>query len=108
MSQGTSHLQENGDSSTRTVPLDKPLYHCSLCGKIEHQESFFYRRARKMRRACASRPLIHSPSHGTNTCDPKKAQFVDGFYDTISNELDHACGPQHVSRDVRVDLLLRP
>jgi hypothetical protein len=32
-SQGTSHLQENGDSSTRTVPLDRPLYHCSICGK---------------------------------------------------------------------------
>jgi hypothetical protein len=39
-SQGTSHLQENGDSSTQTVPLDRPLYHCSICGKDGHQESF--------------------------------------------------------------------
>jgi hypothetical protein len=49
-----------------------------------------------MRRACASRPLvIDSPSHVMNTCDPKKAQFVDGFYDTLSSELGHARG--HVS-----------
>jgi hypothetical protein len=42
---------------------------------------------------CASRPLVvHSPSHGMNTCEPKKAQFVDRFYDTLSNELDHARG----------------
>jgi hypothetical protein len=34
-----------------------------------------------MRRAGASTPFgIHSPSHGMNTCEPKKAQFVDGFY----------------------------
>jgi hypothetical protein len=61
-----------------------------------------------MRRACASRPLVvHSPSHGMNTCEPKKAQFVDEFYDTLSSELGHArgqvsslsCfGPQHASR----------
>ena len=48
-SQGTSHLQENGDSSTRIVPLDRPLYHCSHCEKDGHQESFCYSRARKMR-----------------------------------------------------------
>jgi hypothetical protein len=49
-----------------------------------------------MRRACASRPLVvHSPSHGMNTCEPKKAQFVDGFHDTLSSELVHARG--HVS-----------
>jgi hypothetical protein len=49
-----------------------------------------------MRRACASRPLVvHSPSHGMNTCEPKKAQFVDGFHDTLSSELGHARG--HVS-----------
>jgi hypothetical protein len=95
-SQGTSHLQENGDSSTRTVPLDRPLYHCSICGKDGHQESFCYRHARKMWRACASRPLVvHSPSHGMDTCEPKKAHFVDGFYDTLSSELGHARG--HVS-----------
>jgi hypothetical protein len=29
-SQGTSHLEENDDSSTRTVPLDRPLYSCAL------------------------------------------------------------------------------
>jgi hypothetical protein len=39
-SQGTSHLQENGDSSTRTVPLDRPLYHCSICGKDGHKRAF--------------------------------------------------------------------
>jgi hypothetical protein len=39
-SQWTAHLQENGDSSTRTMPLDRPLYHCSLLGKDGHQESF--------------------------------------------------------------------
>jgi len=27
-SQGTSHLNENGNSSSRTVPVDRPLYHC--------------------------------------------------------------------------------
>jgi predicted nuclease with TOPRIM domain len=86
-SQGISHLQENGNSSTQTVPPDRPLYHCSLCGKDEHQESFCYHRARKMRRACASRPLVvRSPSHGMDTCEPKKAQFMDEFYDTHSSE----------------------
>jgi hypothetical protein len=29
---------------------------------------------------------------GMNTCAPKKAQFVDGFYDTLSSELGHARG----------------
>jgi hypothetical protein len=111
-SQGTSHLQETGYSSTRTVPSDRPLYHCSHCGKDGHHETFCYRRARKMRRACASRPLVvHGPFHGMNTCEPKKAHFVDGFYDTLSNELDHAhghassascVGTRHVSHGVRV------
>ena len=106
-SQGTSHLNENGDSSAQTVPTNRPLYHCSHCGKDGHQESFCYRRARKMGRACASRPLVvHSPSHGMNTCDPKKARFVDGFYDAFSGELGHdrghasssSCvGPRHAS-----------
>jgi hypothetical protein len=46
-----------------------------------------------MRRACACRLLIvHSPSHGMNTCEPRKTQFVDEFYDTLSSELDHARG----------------
>jgi hypothetical protein len=111
-SQATSHLQENCDSSARTVALDSPLYHCPLCGKDGHQESFCYRRARKMRRACASRPLVvHGPFHGINTCEPKKAHFVDGFCDTLSSEFDHArghassascVGPRHISRAVRV------
>jgi hypothetical protein len=48
-SQGTSHLQKNGDSSTQTVPPDRPLYHCSHCGKDGHQESFCYCRAKRMR-----------------------------------------------------------
>jgi hypothetical protein len=111
-SQGTSHLHENGDSSTRTLPLDRPLYHCSICWKDGHQESFCYRRARKMRRACASRSLVvHGPFHGMNTCERKKAHFVDRFYDTLSSELNHACGhassascvgPKHVSHGVLV------
>jgi len=29
-SQGTSHFRENGDSSSRIVPRDRPLYHCSF------------------------------------------------------------------------------
>jgi hypothetical protein len=95
ISQGTSHLHENGDSSTQTMPLDRPLYHYSVCGKDGHQGSFCYH-ARKMCRACAFRPLVvHGPFCGMNTCEPKKAHFVDGFYDTLSSELDHARG--HVS-----------
>jgi hypothetical protein len=27
-----------------------------------------------------------------NTCEPKKEHFVDGFYDTLSSELNHARG----------------
>jgi hypothetical protein len=94
------------------VPLARPLYHCSICSKDGHQDSFCYHRARKMRRACASRPLVvHRPSHGMNTCEPKKAYFVDRFYDTLSSELDHArghaysascVGPWHVSCGFRV------
>jgi hypothetical protein len=46
-----------------------------------------------------------------NTCEPKKAHFVDGFYDTLSSELDHARGHasiasyvvlRHVSHGVHV------
>jgi hypothetical protein len=65
-----------------------------------------------MRRACASRTLVvHGPFHGMKTCEPKKAHFVDGFYDTLSSELNHArgdassascVGPRHVSHGVRV------
>jgi hypothetical protein len=92
-SQGTSHLQENVDMSTRTVPLDRPLYHCSHYGKDGHQDNFCYHCARKMQRACASRHLaVHCPTHDMNICEPKKAHFVDGFYDTLSSELDHARG----------------
>jgi hypothetical protein len=55
--------------------------------------------------------VVHSPSHGMNTCESKKAHFVDGFYDTLPSELDHArghgssascVGPRHVSHGVRV------
>jgi hypothetical protein len=111
-SQGTSHLQENGDSSTQTVPLDRPLYHCSHCGKDGHQGSFCYCRVRKKRRAGASRPfVVHSPSHGMNSCEPKKAQFVDGFDESFSTELGHArghassascVGPRHASHGASV------
>jgi len=48
-SQETSHFKENGDSSSRTVPRDRPLYHCFFCEKDGHQESFCYCRARRMR-----------------------------------------------------------
>jgi hypothetical protein len=61
---------------------------------------------------CASGPLVvHGPFHGMNTCEPKKAHFVDGFYDALSSELNHARGhassascvdPRHVSNGVRV------
>jgi hypothetical protein len=46
-----------------------------------------------------------------NTCEPNKAQFVDGFDDTLSSELDHArrhassascVGPRHISRSASV------
>ena len=90
------------------MPLDRPLYHCSHCEKDgHHQKSFCYRRARKMWRACASKPsVVHSSSHGMNTCEPKKARFVDRFYDSFSSELGHArghassasyVGPRHAS-----------
>jgi len=48
-SQGTSHLNDNGNSSSRTVPPNRSLYHCSFCGKDKHQKSFCYRRVRHMR-----------------------------------------------------------
>jgi hypothetical protein len=30
--------------------------------------------------------VVHIPSHGMNTCEPKKARFVYGFYDTLSKD----------------------
>jgi len=117
-SQGTSHLNENGNLSSQTAPPDRPLYHCSFCGKDGYQESFYYRHARYMRRARASRPLVvHSPSHSMNTCEPKKLHFIDGFYDCFSSELDHvrghassaSCvGPRYASRDACVGSSLKP
>jgi hypothetical protein len=102
-SQGTSHLQENDDLFTRTVGF-VPL---PSLWEGWHQESFFYNRARRMWRGGASRPfVVRNPSHGMNTCEPKKARFVDGFYDTLSSELGHAhvhassvscVGPRHAS-----------
>ena len=66
-SQGTSHVQENG------VPLSRPLYHCSFCERDGHQESYCFRRAKRMRRSRASRLLdVHSPSHGMNACEPSE------------------------------------
>ena len=63
-----------------------------LC-TIAHIERFCYRRARRMRQARASRPsVVHSPSHGMNTCEPKKTCFIDGFYDSFSSGLGHDCG----------------
>ncbi|XP_022684993.1 uncharacterized protein LOC111258245 [Setaria italica] len=47
-SQGISHLNENDDSSSRTVPTKRPLYHCSYYEKDGHQDSFCYRHARQM------------------------------------------------------------
>jgi len=118
-SQETSHFKENGDSSSRTVPRDRPLYHCFFCEKDGHQLSFCYCRARRMRRDRASRPLVvHSPSHGMNICEPsKKPHFIDGFFDSFSSGLGHdhghvssACcvGPRHVSHGACVGSPLRP
>ena len=47
-----------------------------------------------MRQARASRPsVVHSPSHGMNTCESsKKLHFVDGFYDSFSSGLGHDRG----------------
>jgi hypothetical protein len=36
--------------------------------------------------------VVHNPSHGMTTCEPKKARFVDEFYDTLTSELGHARG----------------
>jgi len=66
-----------------------------------------------MWRACSSKTLVvHSPSHGMNTCVPcKKTLFVDGFYDSFSSGLGHDCGhassascvgPQHDSHDASI------
>ena len=66
-----------------------------------------------MWRACSSKTLVvHSPSHGMNTCVPsKKPLFVDGFYDSFSSGLGHDCGhassascvgPQHDSHDASI------
>jgi hypothetical protein len=55
--------------------------------------------------------VVHIPSHGMNTCEPKKPRFVNGFHDTLSSELGHArrhasnvscVGPRHASRGARV------
>jgi hypothetical protein len=93
-----------------SLGLCLPIGLCTIAlimGRIGHQESFFYHRARRMWRGGASRPfVVRSPSHGMNTCEPKKARFVDGFYDTLSSELGHAhehaysvsyVGPRHAS-----------
>ena len=48
-SQGTSQLQENGDLSTQTVPSDRPLYHCSHCGKDAHKDGYCYRKRKDER-----------------------------------------------------------
>ena len=46
-----------------------------------------------------------------NTCKPKKAQFVDGCYDTLSSELGHdrghassafCVGPRHASHGASI------
>ena len=51
-----------------------------------------------------------------NTCEPKKAQFVDGFYDSFSSELGHArghacsascVGPRHASHGACVGSSLK-
>ena len=105
--QGTSQLSENGVSS------DRPLYHCSFCEKDGHQESFCYRRAKRLRQAHSSRKVVvHSPSHGMNACAPsKKPLFVDGFYDSFSSGLGHgrghpssaSCvGPRHASHGASI------
>jgi hypothetical protein len=39
-SQGTSHLQENADSSTRTVPLDRPYTIAPFVGRMGIKRAF--------------------------------------------------------------------
>jgi len=91
-SQGTSHLNENGNSSSRTVPADRPLYHCSFCEKDGHQERFCYRHVRRMRRARASKSFCaYSLSHVVKTGEPStRPRFIDGFFDSFSGGLVHA------------------
>jgi hypothetical protein len=104
---------ENGDLSSQTMPSNRPLYHCSFCGKDGYQGSFCYQRAKRMRRARSSRPLnVHSLSHGMNTCEPrKKSLFINGFHDSFSSGLGHdhghassaSCvGPRHASHDASI------
>ncbi|KAG2556317.1 uncharacterized protein LOC120685695 [Panicum virgatum] len=101
-SQGTSHFRENGDSSSRTVSRCRPLYHCPFCEKDGHQVNFCYRRARRMWRVRASRPLVvHSPSDGMSTRVPsKKPRFIDGFFDSFSSGFCRVRG--HASNASRI------
>jgi len=103
-SQGTSHLNENGNLSARTVPPNRPLYHCSFCEKDGHQESFCYRRVRRMRRARASKSSgVHSLSHGMKTSKTStRPRFIDVFFDFFSSGLDHV--RRHASSAPSVDL----
>ena len=58
-SQRMSHLNENGNLYSWIVPPNRPLYCCSFCEKDGHQESFCYRRIRRMRRAFyVNHPLL--------------------------------------------------
>ena len=51
--------------------------------------------------------VVHSPSHGMNTCEPsEKPHFIDGFYDSFSSGVGHGCG--HASRDACVGSSLMP
>ncbi|KAG2649520.1 hypothetical protein PVAP13_1NG098638 [Panicum virgatum] len=90
-SQGTSHFKENGDSSSRTIPQNRPLYHCFFCEKDGHQERFCYRCARHMRRASASKCSgVHSLSHGMKISEPStRPRFINGFFDSFSSGFDH-------------------
>jgi hypothetical protein len=66
-----------------------------------------------MREAHSYRHLVvHSPSHGLNTCEPrKKPLFIVGFYESVSSGLGHdrqhassaSCvSPQYVSHGASI------
>ena len=90
--QRNPHMSKNGDSSSKTVPPGRLLYHCSFCGNDGHQLSFCYRRAKRMRRAHASKSSsVHSLFHGMKTSETStRPRFIDGFFDYFSSGFGHA------------------
>ena len=84
-----------------------------FCEKDGHQESFCYRRMRRMHRAHASKSFgVHSLSHGMKTSEPStRPRFIDGFFDSFSSgfcrDRGHASsascvGPRLASHDASI------